>query len=92
LIATAPAEPTNWWPGGWTAVSRNWRFGLRGLPGQVEGTNAWPTEDAAHAGRPHFIPADEWTASWSPAARDAFRREVPLDVRFWGTAPAVTTS
>lgn len=85
LIATAPDQPTSWWPGGWIAVSPNWPHGLRGLPKQVAPTSAWRTQDEARADRPDFIPAHDWSVSWTPTARNEFH-EIPLDAVFWATS------
>jgi len=86
LVETAPAAATPWWPGAWLAVSDTRRFGYRGLPGQLDGLNVWPTEAAAQAGRPEQVSASEWTVTWTPTAHDDVR-EVPLDQAFWAEHP-----
>lgn len=86
LIETAPDEPTSWWPGGWLGVSEHRRFGYSGLPGQVEGMNVWPTQDAARAGRPDSVPEDTWTVTWTTTGRNEFG-EIPLDATFWAKHP-----
>lgn len=58
------------------------RLGYSGLPGQIAGTNVWPTEDAARAGRPAHVPAEKWTVTWTPCGRTDFG-EIPLDQAFW---------
>jgi hypothetical protein len=86
LIETAPDEATSWWPGAWLGVSDVRRFGYRGLPGQLDGMNVWPTEEAARAGRPEGVPAEKWTVTWTPTARNEVG-EVPLDQAFWAEHP-----
>jgi hypothetical protein len=77
-----PAAATPWWPGAWLGVSDTRRFGCSGLPGQLDGLNVWPTEAAAHAGRPEQVSASEWTVTWTPTARNDVP-EIPLDQAFW---------
>ncbi|GAB3902505.1 hypothetical protein GCM10029964_093080 [Kibdelosporangium lantanae] len=86
LIETAPDAPTSWWPGAWLGATGARPFGHRGLPGQLDDMNVWPTEDAAHAGRPEGVPAEKWTVTWTPTARNDFG-EVPLDQTFWAEHP-----
>ena len=91
LIETAPNSSTSWWPGAWLGLSEHTRFGYSGQPGQIDGTNVWPTEEAAHAGRPQWVPAEKWTVTWTPIARTAFG-VVPLDRAYWAEHPGTPTS
>lgn len=86
LIETAPGEATSWWPGAWLGLSEDTRFGYGGQPGQIAGTNVWPTEDAARAGRPQWVPAEKWTVTWTPTAWTEFGM-VPLDRAYWAEHP-----
>ena len=86
LIGTAPDEATSWWPGAWLGLTEDRRFGYSGLPGQIAGTNVWPTQDAARAGRPEWVPAEKWTVTWTPIARTEFG-VVSLDRAYWTEHP-----